>query len=1389
MDNSSSNDQSDSDDFVVQSSGEYSEGSARDESTADHSQQVKDVAPVVENSTQDQSALSISNALSTSSAKLESSRQLATPWDAGQMLGRYRIVRMLGSGGFGHVFLCDDPQLRRQVAIKIPRPEKVEDVHASFLEEGRAVAKLDHVSIVRVFNIETTDDGIPFAVMEFVEGPTLRKLIRDKYLTIDRSVEILIQIAEALEYAHDKSLIHRDLKPANVIIADDSGRAKLMDFGMALHDLTPEENLTSLAEGTPPYMAPEQIRGENHRLDRRTDIWGFGTLMYLMLTGHKPFRGEDVYELMNRICSVDPIAPCRINPKIPTELERICLKCLSKLMNSRYSSMKQLQEDLEVFQTGSAGMNPGRPLDSKYETDESTRSTAITNSRLGSLSGLDDASQSNVSLLTQANTVAVVPKGMRSFDAQDAEFFLGLLPGPKDRFGIPDSLRFWINRLSIEADDPLTVGMIFGPSGCGKSSFVKAGLVPALPPEVTTVFLEATPENTEKQLLARFADIAQEVVSDSPSLPVAINRIRRGYLIKGKKVLIVLDQFEQWLQHDHDQVHTHLIEALRQCDGHHVSCLLLVRDDFWMSAAKFMSQLDMKIQEGVNSLAIPLFDRKHARKVLRAYGRANLAIQGDLTQDQNRFVRTAVNELADNGEVIPIHLSLFSQMMDSDSWQLQKLKQLGGWQGIGVKFLDKMFADRRIAKYSDLCRKVLRELLPASNSKIKGVRKSLGELAEATEMEGRVDQLQSILEVLDREFRVVSLTELQEDNATESHYQLTHDFLINPIRKWITQQEKQTWQGRANMRMAELSAQWQVEKDRRFMPSLLEYPAILLGVDRKSCKGPELQFLKRAHRFYGARIAVVLLGLTAVLFTGKHLWNGIQDNAARSRAGVLLAAAPQEVDIHMEALKNYDFGVINEVFDEQLAGSSRDQKTLHSLIAKAEFSSAADYPLGDLLDSIEWAKETSSLNVIRAVQTLSLNGRRQEILDELETRFNETQSNDQKVRLAITAMHVGELKLINSMVAYRKQPELRERLIDLFPRWHGDPSTCIELIDRESEPALLSGLIKMVGQITSTMSDLQQEELARIARTRIGDSQTPGVYSSFEWLLGQLDQDVPENLGRASNGSWMIESYLHGTSKVAFLRVDPQVVPGLKKGATDKVVEMMQDKPNWRAENEYLSEGFYMASSEVTAELFFEYVRSLDNENSTRQYFQTNRSNLLEHESQLPIIYATWYEACEFCNWLSRQKDLQEYYKPSEFEFGPQVIPTWEEIPEANGYRLPTNLQWDAANRAGTETRFCFGNSPSRLGRYAVTCFEVDSKKWVVEKVKSRMPNDYGFFDLMGNASDWCADSMQDEQSSRSTRGGDSASSGLLWFNSGVANNATINFRTPGGIRLVLPLD
>ncbi len=248
--------------------------------------------------------------------------------------------------------------------------------------------------------------------------------------------------------------------------------------------------------GTPDYKIAEQPRGEGHRVDGRSDIFSLGVVFYELLTGRRPFLANATdmdaarNELLDLIATTDARPPRHVDDTIPRELERICLKALSKRAADRYTTGRDLAEDLSEFLK-----TPGGPV----STAALTVAIAIAP---GSTQAATPVPSTPIQSDSDQRAIRVVPKGLRSFDQHDAEFFLELLPGPRDRDGLPDSIRFW--KGCIEETDPdqtFRVGLIYGPSGCGKSSLVKAGLVPRLAKYVVPVYVEATPDETETRLL------------------------------------------------------------------------------------------------------------------------------------------------------------------------------------------------------------------------------------------------------------------------------------------------------------------------------------------------------------------------------------------------------------------------------------------------------------------------------------------------------------------------------------------------------------------------------------------------------------------------------------------------------------------------------------------------------------------------------------------------------------------------------------------------------------------------------------------------------------------------------------------------------------------------
>ncbi len=272
-------------------------------------------------------------------------RYPSDPLQEGTCLGRYRIIRRIGQGAFGTVYLAQDEQLERQVALKIPGNGMTAstDQIQRLIEETRAAGRLRHPAIVAVYDVQTLSDGRMFAVMEYVEGCTLRQFMNRPHHH-DVWAGFFAELAEALAYAHAQGFIHRDLDPENILV-DPNGHPHITDFGLAIHEAQ-QPGRSGERAGSWAYMSPEQVRGESHRMDGRADLWAIGVMLYECLTGRRPFQGESSATLQQAILQHDPKPPRQIRPDIPSELEAICLKCLNKNVQERWSSAAQLAEAL-----------------------------------------------------------------------------------------------------------------------------------------------------------------------------------------------------------------------------------------------------------------------------------------------------------------------------------------------------------------------------------------------------------------------------------------------------------------------------------------------------------------------------------------------------------------------------------------------------------------------------------------------------------------------------------------------------------------------------------------------------------------------------------------------------------------------------------------------------------------------------------------------------------------------------------------------------------------------------------------------------------------------------------------------------------------------------------
>jgi serine/threonine protein kinase len=352
---------------------------------------------------------------------------VSTPSILPTQIGRYRILKKLGEGGMGAVYLAEDPELSRRVALKVPhfRDDDASETLVRFQREARVAAAIEHPNICRIYDVGQSE-GTYYFTMEFVDGTPLSRLIQpDKHWPVAKALTMIAKLARALEVMHQRGIIHRDLKPSNVMIRP-SGEPVLMDFGLAR---SKDQRLTASGSvmGTPSYMSTEQILGNQADLGPATDVYSLGVLLYEVLTGSLPFVGP-LAAVYGQILYGTPAPPSQHRPDLDAEIDALCLKALSKKAEERYVSMADFAQRIEDYldrdrSPSTLSLPPSGP--GLGPTQESSRSQA----RLAGTPSQE----------TRSYAPSTVPNVLPQEICNSIGMKLVLLPAGKLKMGSPES--------------------------------------------------------------------------------------------------------------------------------------------------------------------------------------------------------------------------------------------------------------------------------------------------------------------------------------------------------------------------------------------------------------------------------------------------------------------------------------------------------------------------------------------------------------------------------------------------------------------------------------------------------------------------------------------------------------------------------------------------------------------------------------------------------------------------------------------------------------------------------------------------------------------------------------------------------------------------------------
>lgn len=1240
--------------------------------------------------------------------------------DIPERIGQYELHQTLGEGSFGIVFRATDTSTGATVALKFPRERvlKTAEHLRQFYQEAEASRTLEHPAIVRTLAVEDID-GYLFLVQQYVDGPDLGSL-RDSGASVQTIVKVLTQIADALAHAHQLGYLHRDLKPTNILLAE-SNQPRIVDFGLAVHESTQRSSKGQRC-GSVDYMSPEMVQGLSHQLDSRSDIWSVGVCMYYLLSGRKPFNGETRDEIFEEIKNLDARPLRMLNPEIDAELQRICLRCLNKRKKDRYPTADELAEDLRAWlQT---------PVHSQVEAP-------------------------------------IVPKGIRSFDAEDSDFFIRLLPGPTDRHGFPASIRFWKTRIERTEGDVVPVGVIFGSSGCGKSSFIKAGLLPHISDSVTPIYIESTAADTESRLARAICNRFEALPKDLP-LP-ALLRTLHEHLVEtgGPKVLIVLDQFEQWLHASSKEQENMLIEAVRICDGVHLQCILTIRDDFWVKISSFVDELDVSLKENENLLRLDRFTTKHARKILAEFGRAYDCLPWDLvdlSKEQNQFLDEAIEQLAEEDRVTSVRLSLLAEMFKDRTWSRQELQRVGGVSGIGETYLQETFSSKdakpEYRRFSEPVQRILEALLPPVGQEIRDHMRSREQLAENVAL-AKPMEFESVLRILNVDTSLIAPTDPESlrpiDSANDSqseneYFQLTHDYMVPSIRTWLNRKKRESWQGRARLRLDELADHYQRGRDAKFVPSLDELARIRWAVPNTHYNEAHRELLSVANRKHGIRLAIVGLMLAVIVGCFASLYRSNRVGQAEAALKKYLECPSHRLPLELANLKPYAPYFQGDL--ERAAQNESHKIRMRAIVATRHFYkqesllswAGSNGMLEQLIDEFTSLPDRKLDRFEFAHIISSLLHDREKAAEAISEGFNAEKSNQCKARLALASLILDDSRPAEALLTNVKNPTAATLMIHDLPQYWPKERSLVNVVESlvktsnietddaldgtvddglSSEAAanrfdgLLYALFVSAGEID--VSEIPKEEFeawARIIKQQFAHNPNSAVHSACFYLANKWQiKDMPklEPTSRPREGyDWWVVEIMPG-HEMTFARVKTGEFPCGKNSRIDFKEQIADNLIK-------IDTSFWLATTEVTNKLIRNWLDE-DPGSTVHQVIANIKKAsrkfyfLEEANSRFPSINLTPQEYQQFVNYLNRNSETDIKFK----------------------FAVPDTHQWEYCCRAGSETAFYWGeyilgNMAEKYGVYEN--IRLDDPVAYLEAPGSRIPNRWGFLDIVGNAAE-----------------------------------------------------
>ena len=940
------------------------------------------------------------------------------------------------------------------------------------------------------------------------------------------------------------------------------------------------------------------------------------------------------------------------------------------------------------------------------------------------------------------------PPGLCAFTENHHDWFLRLLPGPKDAGGLPASLRFWKSRLEQgDPDRTFKVGLLYGRSGCGKSSLIKAGLIPALAkPAVLPVYVEAAPAGTPALIL-------RELHKD-PALAASLARLPDGQtltqlltclrddpaLTGGRKVVLLIDQFEQWLQARRASTEDELPAALRLCDGGRLQAVLLVRGEFLDSASRFLLdtlEVAVLMRDNLgrdNCAEAQLFTPAHAEQVLTEYGRAYGRFTdppGEPSAAERKFIQEVVHERAEaegsEGKLVSVHLALLAELLKDRPWTPETLHSLGGVGQVGYHFLKANFDHGTpYGRFAPAALALLDALLPDSGTDLKGHARPVSELQRIAAEAAPAANFNELIKVLDGQLRLITPTEPptmdyrtkrppEATAAAEQWYQLTHDYLVPSLRAWADETQGASWSGQAKRALKQRAAQWDAEHSLRALPNPVEW-LLILCLARRTTPAQRSLVWAASVAWLGLLLAVIALPVI-----GVGVWNRSPEKEAKALVEALLTAQPAKVPKALENLQPQRIKLqARPLLTGEFDPTNAVQTRLHAAFGLAAYG---DVQVPFLLDQAAAGPAGQAINLTRALETQKAHA-----TNELRARLPKTEPPEARARLATVALFLGDLTPLASLTQTNTNPTNRTAFIHGYREWSGEAVQLAEILQTiqtnaamaDVRSALCAALALMDWK---TLAPPEQAALRKTMQQLYTESPDGGTHSAAACALTRWDQPLPPlpaGTNRPPPGAgWFVNS--NGMTMIQISAGEFQM--GRPEGDDD-------DKPH----QVKLTRAFYMSDREVTVALFRQFASDTNLPLAGRLTDWEGEYTNTSPTANCPVQQVDWFDAVKFCNWLSGREGLSQCYRASTNAAGEVE---WERDPPANGYRLPTEAEWEYACRAVSQTVFTFGDDESRLGEYAWYNKNSSNRTWPAGR---KLPNLWGLFDLHGNVWEWCED-------------------------------------------------